>query len=249
MMLRSSTSAHGPSGPLAEEREAEVLERLRHVQKLLDAIPLYPKRILDIAGNATTSAYWARQYPSAEVYCVNVRDIPHSPDLRIKDLRQDVTLGPLPISGCDFIFAGEIIEHVYEIDAFMVNMLASAADGAHLAITTPNLAVWTNRLLLLLGQAPFNYDAMPVKMPRLTWLRAPPPAERNMCKFDYHIRLFTMPQLLYFLSHHGIRPLKCTTVMSTEGRWGASIKKLLAWLLPRSMRDTLVVLGLVGSKT
>jgi hypothetical protein len=238
MMAEKHEQSLSPS-----EQEGEVLERLQHVTRMLRRRSITPRKILDIAGNPTTSAHWAVTFPEAQVFCLNVRKVEHSPHLGIHDLTHDLLRSPPDVSDCDFIFAGEIIEHVYDLAAFTRNMLSAAADGAHVAITTPNLAAWTNRLLLLCGQAPSNYDAIPITMPRLTWLRAEPRLGATLSIFDYHIRVFTQRQLAFWLEQHGIEVLEQRVVMSTVGRWASDLKRMLDRVLPQNLKDTLVVLG------
>jgi hypothetical protein len=238
MLAHKRTRALAP-----DEQEPEVLERLAHIAAMLRKHAVTPKQILDVAGNPTTSAFWATTFPAAEVFCLNIRALRHSPHLRIRDITHDLVRSPAPVRDCDFVFAGEIVEHVYDLPAFTENLLAAAAPGAYVAVTTPNLATWANRLLLLVGEAPFNYDAIPVTMPRLTWLRAEPRMQVELSMFDYHIRVFTMTQLAYWLDRFCVHTLERDTVMSTRGRWAAPMKRALGRVLPSSMKDTLVVLG------
>lgn len=236
--------AHTRMGTLEpSEQEPEVLERLGHVSAMLRKHGVTPTRILDIAGNPTTSAFWATLFPQAEVFCLNIRALHHSPHLHITNVTHDLLTAPAPVPHCDFVFAGEILEHVFDLPAFTANMLVAAAPGAYVAVTTPNFAAWTNRLLLLAGEAPFNYDAIPITMPRLTWLRAEPRVKVELSIFDYHIRVFTMAQLTYWLERSDVQTLEHKTVMSTAGRWASRMKRALSRVLPSSMKDTLVWLG------
>jgi SAM-dependent methyltransferase len=54
----------------------------------------------------------------------------------------------------DLVFAGEVIEHVVDPDAVLTEIHRVLAPGGALILTTPNLAAWFNRVLLLLGITP-----------------------------------------------------------------------------------------------
>lgn len=54
----------------------------------------------------------------------------------------------------DVVFAGEIIEHIFDTDNFLQNIKNVLKDGGYLVITTPNIAALGRRLFLLLGKNP-----------------------------------------------------------------------------------------------
>lgn len=65
----------------------------------------------------------------------------------------------------DVVFAGEIIEHIFDTDNFLKQVWQVLKPSGFLVITTPNVASLGRRLLLLLGRSPLievtarNYDA------------------------------------------------------------------------------------------
>jgi 2-polyprenyl-3-methyl-5-hydroxy-6-metoxy-1,4-benzoquinol methylase len=54
----------------------------------------------------------------------------------------------------DVVFAGEVIEHIFDTDKFLENIRNVLKVGGELIITTPNLASFGRRLLLLFGKNP-----------------------------------------------------------------------------------------------
>lgn len=54
----------------------------------------------------------------------------------------------------DVVFAGEIIEHIYETDIFLSNIYKVLKDDGYLILSTANLASLGRRILLLLGKNP-----------------------------------------------------------------------------------------------
>ena len=58
----------------------------------------------------------------------------------------------------DLVFCGEVIEHVFDPDLLLDEIWRILAPGGHLILSTPNLAAWYNRILLLLGIQPIFSD-------------------------------------------------------------------------------------------
>lgn len=73
----------------------------------------------------------------------------------VQFVQADVNEG-LPDFGVKFdvIFAGELIEHLYDDSAFVRNCYRALKSGGIIIITTPNLVFGPNRLLMLFGQMP-----------------------------------------------------------------------------------------------
>lgn len=63
----------------------------------------------------------------------------------------------------DAVFAGSVIEFLLHPDRLLQESHRVLKPEGHLLLTTPNLASWHTRLLLLLGYQPYS---LPVKLPR-----------------------------------------------------------------------------------
>ena len=102
--------------------------------------------------------------------------------------------GSLPFANEAFatVVAAEVIEHVFDTQAFVDECARLVRPGGWLAITTPNLVALSGRAQLLLGRSPHNveFDAGP--------------------RTSGHIRYFTFDTLETLLRRAGLRPL---------GRW------------------------------
>jgi 2-polyprenyl-3-methyl-5-hydroxy-6-metoxy-1,4-benzoquinol methylase len=68
------------------------------------------------------------------------------------DIEEDVF--PFAERFFDCIVAAEIIEHLFDTDAFLEKIKRLLVDRGELIITTPNLATFGRRLMLLLGKNP-----------------------------------------------------------------------------------------------
>jgi 2-polyprenyl-3-methyl-5-hydroxy-6-metoxy-1,4-benzoquinol methylase len=56
----------------------------------------------------------------------------------------------------DAVFGGEVIEHIFETDIFLEEIYKVLKDDGFLVLSTPNLAAFGRRLLLLLGLNPLT---------------------------------------------------------------------------------------------
>lgn len=65
---------------------------------------------------------------------------------------------PLRSGTADAVFAGEVIEHLVDTDAFLAELWRVLRQGGLLVLTTPNLASFENRVRLLLGKYPIWVD-------------------------------------------------------------------------------------------
>jgi ubiquinone/menaquinone biosynthesis C-methylase UbiE len=74
----------------------------------------------------------------------------------------DLNHDPIPFedNSFDFIFAGEVIEHLVDTDAFLQEIHRCLRPHGRVLITTPNLVSFENRLRILLGIYPIwvNYN-------------------------------------------------------------------------------------------
>ncbi len=58
----------------------------------------------------------------------------------------------------DVVVAGEIIEHIFDVDNFLNEINRILKIGGYLVLTTPNLACFNSRWRLLLGKNPYNIE-------------------------------------------------------------------------------------------
>lgn len=77
-----------------------------------------------------------------------------------KSLNIDVSSDMIPFKNdyFDFVYAGEVIEHLWNPDFAIREMHRVTKTGGTILLTTPNLASWYNRLLLLIGLMPINVE-------------------------------------------------------------------------------------------
>jgi SAM-dependent methyltransferase len=117
----------------------------------------------------------------------------------IDTYRLDVDKDPLPCKddSVDFITALDIIEHLINPDNLLRESKRCLKKGGHLLITTPNMASWYNRILLLFGYPILGIDLS------------------NEYRYKYplgvtsiisgHKKLYTLNSLEGLLTYHGFK--------------------------------------------
>ena len=113
--------------------------------------------------------------------------------------RGDITNSlPYKDNTFDFVFAGEIIEHLIDVKSFLNEINRILKPGGYVVITTPNLARIDDRIKLLFGKTPRNVNPL---HPYLY----------------LHIRLFTYESLKSALKICGFRnPTLKTNIITIE---------------------------------
>ncbi|MEU1314560.1 class I SAM-dependent methyltransferase [Streptomyces tibetensis] len=118
-----------------------------------------PQTILDIGcGDGTAAATAAPLLPGHRVIGVDWSQdalrrartrIPHA-------VRGELTGGGLPFASgsADAVLFSEVVEHLVDPDAALDEIRRILRPGGHLMLSTPNLAAWYNRGLLLAGVQP-----------------------------------------------------------------------------------------------
>ena len=124
----------------------------------------------------------------------------------------------------DFVFAGEVIEHILDTKAFLTEIHRVLGLKGYVVLTTPNLARFDDRLKLLFG-----------KTPRQTSPLHP--------YLYLHIRPFTFDSLKNALKACGFTEIILRTNVFTVDFWGKKITlypKFLTRLFP-TLGSTLIV--------
>lgn len=171
-------------------------------------LSLVPRRhfgkVLDLGcGNGELSKK-IKELTGAEVYGVDFYperyNLAIEKGINVKDF--DLNKGiPFEDSFFDMVFAGEIIEHVFNPDFFLREINRVLKKGGILVLTTPNLAAWHNRILLLFGIMPYGMEASSenakIGFGFLKKVKNQEPAG--------HLRVFTLNALKELLDFHGFK--------------------------------------------
>lgn len=142
---------------------------------------------------------------------------------------------PLPDASVDLVFAGEVVEHVFRTEEFLEELARVTKAGGHLVLTTPNLACWLNRVVLLVGWQPFftEVGTRPGKSgnPLRTVDLAP----------AGHIRLFTASSLRDLLERSGWQVLEFRGAGLMERKPVRWVDRLISRLVPSLASDLIVL--------
>jgi len=164
--------------------------------------------MLDLGcGNRESTEVIARALNVKEVHGVDIDEkaLKEAAARGIKVVKADLNKDslPFPSNYFDLVTMIEVIEHLYNTDHALMEVWRVLKPGGYLALTTPNLAWWVNRLVLLVGYQPYftnvslRYDVgKPMRNPLSTGCRGE------------HIRLFTVRALRQLLEFYGFRIIK-----------------------------------------
>jgi SAM-dependent methyltransferase len=209
------------------------------------------KRILDGAGFFPTAHVLAENYPKAKVTILNLwkeNDILHEYYDNIDHIQGDLTKMAFPDDSFDLVFLGEVIEHIYDLPEAIKEVKRILKPGGYLALTTPNLASWFNRILLLFGKCPITYHPAPImynrsllKRFRKTYGRA---CEREFPIHHFHIRVFTLFRLLDYLKlkDFAVEDYKIYNCSSPDRRL-AFLRRMLGFILPEGAKENIAIVA------
>lgn len=121
----------------------------------------------------------------------------------------------------DIIFAGELIEHIFDTDRFLQNCRNALKKNGSLVITTPNVASLGRRLLLLFGKNPL--------------------IETTARKTDAgHIRYFTHQTLINLLLQNRFKVTYMASGVINFDNRGKYYSSLLARIFP-TLGNTIII--------
>lgn len=159
---------------------------------------------------------------------INTEAIRKSKEQKIKALRADIeSRWPLPDNSFSVVTMIQVIEHVVNPDHLLEEARRVLAPGGILLITTPNLAAWFNRLILLAGFQPFFLEvSVKDKTAGLSFTRKFT-KEREPVG---HIHVFTVPALKDLLKINGFQTRK---VIGGEIEYLPKFMKPFDWLFSK----------------
>jgi methionine biosynthesis protein MetW len=188
-----------------EMRKTDILHadhRLSKVVAAVAALSPSPQSILDIGcGRGTLLERLRQKTPDAALFGVDIStNTVEATRARGFDARvADVSTGlPFPSAHFECVIFGEVIEHLVDPDAALREISRTLIDNGTLIVTTPNLASWFNRVLLLLGVQPvFTETSLHVNLGRMTRALGQGGPTQG------HLKIFTLGALREMLQANG----------------------------------------------
>lgn len=161
------------------------------------------KRILDIGCG--DGSFIVKFKNCCETYGVDISEeaARMAKEAGINAYVADVSCEKLPFEDgyFDIVYMGDIIEHLVNPDFAITEVARVTKSDSFLVLSTPNLASWLNRLLLLLGMQPMFSEVSTVKM-----------FGRGSRSYKFHpvghLRLFTYKALKEFLAYYHFNIVK-----------------------------------------
>ena len=90
-----------------------------------------------------------------KAYGIDIIDKPDVFDKDIMFIKHNVENGiPFDDNFFDVVYAGEVIEHLYDTDEFIKEVNRILKNNGYFIVTTPNISSFINRCLLLAGKLP-----------------------------------------------------------------------------------------------
>ncbi|MZF86562.1 class I SAM-dependent methyltransferase [Streptomyces sp. SID5643] len=148
-----------PAVPVASGTPRSLRQARMLARALSGPAAASPQTILDIGcGDGTAAATAAPLLPGHRVIGVDwSQDALRRARTRIPyAVRGELTGGGLPFASgaADAVLFSEVVEHLVDPDAALDEIRRILRPGGHLMLSTPNLAAWYNRGLLLAGVQP-----------------------------------------------------------------------------------------------
>lgn len=203
--------------------EDSIPYRMRLALDFLRSISV--NRFLDIGcGDGNFTSLVKKVLDQAEVYGTDIspQAVKLTAEKGIPAFCVDLSRENLPFSEnyFDVIFAGEVIEHVFDTDHFLDEVFRVLKPMGYLILTTPNLASLYNRIALLLGYEPFtNNPSLRVSIGHLAKFEG----DHGIVPAGDHIRVMTLRSLKELLKAHSF---SITKIEGDEAVFQANSKLL-----------------------
>lgn len=185
---------------------------------------------LDIGcGDGSLTLEIAELIGAREVFGIDLSDtnIHNASRKGLRCYKVDVDEQSLPFNNgtFDLVTAFEVIEHITNTDNLMSEAFRVLKSKGKFVLSTPNLVSWLNRLLMLFGYLPFEYE---VSLLHHVERR---PLQRTLPTYG-HIRLYSLKALTRHLEIYGFKVANVTGA-SLPYATRLSITKLLDRILKK----------------
>lgn len=208
--------------------------RVRRCRALFDGLLQTRQRLLDIGSGAGQITLLLKESLGIkEAFAVDIAEenvrIARSRGIHAVRVNLDLEKLPFEDEQFDAVFAGEVIEHLVNPDHMLQEIRRVLNRSGIFILTTPNLAAWFNRFILLLGWQPlksgtsFEFD---VGRPRILTFGE-----------TQHLRTYTLRAIRGLLSLNGFR------VVAVEG---GPARENEAWVHPWPLKIAFAIDDLVS---
>jgi methionine biosynthesis protein MetW len=192
-----------------KEMPSKIPERVKTIVQLVDKHLIKNhvsiERILDMGcGRGELAKILSSQLEAKEVVGVDIDEEALKMVTKLRNImviRADLNRSlPFKDNYFDLILMAEVIEHVYDTDHVLSESRRVLRPSGYMIVTTPNLAWWLNRLVLLMGYQPYLTNVS-TKYDVGKLFRHP---LKTGCT-GQHIRMFTLKAIKQLLIIYGFR--------------------------------------------
>jgi len=198
------------------------------------------EKILDVGSVKSTVDFLREIFSDSTIYALNIdkkalKEIPKERNLKVV-LRDCQDMANFKNNFFDLIFCNQVLEHVLYPEKCLHECHRILKKNGTMVFTTPNLASWFNRLLLLFGYQPSNYTVSEefknLGLP--TFLH-----KENI--YD-HPRVFTLRALKEIFEKTGFKITYLNVVNHAyPGQPYRRIRQILNMFLPRNWKENIIV--------
>lgn len=226
-----------------EEPRIEVASSLKTFKVLKSWLPNLGKKdkILDAGCGGGIFGRLLKKELGAYVFGVDITkealEFAKKRGLRVKKGNLEEKI-PFTDEFFDLIVCRQVIEHLFDPDKALDEFHRVLKKKGFLFMTTPNLAAWFNRILLLLGIQPFFLETSTVDKTVGLGLTRGLTSHRQPLG---HLRVYTLGALRDLLHLHGFRLEKFTSLAVPYFPWYISFVDRIFSLFPALGSDLLVL--------
>ncbi len=217
------------------DTRTELFEREELATKLLRPFLSRGMKVLDLGcGDGTYLDALGQVQPGLDLFGIDFSHdriaLAKNKSLALKqgDLHEGISFAP---GFFDIVYTAEVIEHLWDPDAFVKEIVRVLAPGGKLLLTTPNLCAWYNRALFLFGIQPLFVEASTVDSRIGSGVLK---RFKNQTRPAGHVRIFNQDALVDILEAYGLRVLKLRGAcferfpwpLRTVDRWVANFPSL-----------------------
>ena len=203
------------------------------------------ERLLDIGcGDGKYAVAFKESFNIKELYGIDIggKALEVGSNLGINMSKTDLNEDRLPYDNdyFDFVFAGEIIEHLLSPDNLLAEVNRVLKDDGYFALTTPNIANWYDRMLLLFGWQPYSIPTHSVYRGVGTFLSKSRDTTIRDYRYEFtsggrglaHIQFFTFRSITALVKKHGFKITQVYGVPAEQFTFpiNAYLRRLLLFL-------------------